>query len=434
MSAMPQKVLVLGGYGFIGAAVVRALEEAGAEVAVAGRNAGAAARVLPGRRFQNLDLCQMGTAQSWQEILQNRTLVVNCAGALQDQKSGELELIHHRAIAALARACASSGSGLVQISAAGAQPGASTAFLRSKAAGDAAIQAAGGRHWILRPGLVIGQEAFGGTLLMRMLAAVPLVQPMALGSAQVHCVGLRDVARAVVQAAAGDLPPGSYDLVEDAPRELSQVIAQIRQWLGFSPAWATLPMPAWVLRAVAQSADFLGRLGWRSPLRSTAVAVLNESATGAPSAYAEAAGPLAPLEAVLAQTASGRAARLEARMALLMPFCVAVLCLFWLASGLIGLVRMGQAASVLTGTGWGAVPAYGAVIFWALADIALGASVLWRPWAARACLAMAAVSAFYLLAATVLTPALWGDPLGPLVKVMPGLLLALVTHQLLQER
>lgn len=47
---------------------------------------------------------------------------------------------------------------------------------------------------------------------------------------------------------------------------------------------------------------------------------------------------------------------------------------------------------------------------------------------------MAAVSLIYLAAASAVTPQMWADPLGPLVKVLPGLLLALITHQLLQER
>ena len=75
------RVLVIGGYGFIGAAVARALADAGAEVCIAGRDAAAAARVLPGWAFQNLDLSDMQSADSWKKILQSRTLVVNCAGA-----------------------------------------------------------------------------------------------------------------------------------------------------------------------------------------------------------------------------------------------------------------------------------------------------------------------------------------------------------------
>ena len=75
-----------------------------------------------------------------------------------------------------------------------------------------------------------------------------------------------------------------------------------------------------------------------------------------------------------------------------------------------------------------------AVVLWSAVDLALGAAILWRPWAARACLAMVAVSLIYMASAAVLTPALWLDPLGPMVKVLPGVVLSLITHQLLQPR
>lgn len=434
MTGSKPRVAVLGGYGFIGSAVARALEAAGADVTVLGRSPSSAARVLPGRAFRKCDLARMSAPQDWGGYLQDADFAVNCAGLLQDGPRAELEQVHHRAIAALASACAAGGIGLLQISAAGARPDASTDFMRTKAAGDAAVRKAGGRHWILRPGLVIGQAAFGGTLLLRMLAAVPLVQPVALGRAPVQCAGLADVAEAVVQAVTGRLPPGSYDLVEDDTRELGQVLASLRCWLGFAPAWLTLPLPLWLLRPAVWGADRLGRLGWRVPMRSTAIRVLLDGITGDPGKYRTAARRLPPLEDVLQSLPAGRASRLEARMALLMPFCVAVLCLFWLTSGLVGLWQLPAAAAVLAETGWSRGAANASVLFWSAVDILLGSLILVRRWAGRACLGMAAVSVIYLGAASLFTPALWADPLGPLVKVLPGLVLTLVTRQLLEER
>ena len=40
----------------------------------------------------------------------------------------------------------------------------------------------------------------------------------------------------------------------------------------------------------------------------------------------------------------------------------------------------------------------------------------------------------YLIAATLYAPALWLDPLGPLVKAIPAAILALLTPALLVER
>ena len=47
---------------------------------------------------------------------------------------------------------------------------------------------------------------------------------------------------------------------------------------------------------------------------------------------------------------------------------------------------------------------------------------------------MLAASAAYLLGGTLLAPDLWGDPLGPLVKVVPAMLPAAMLLALAEER
>lgn len=157
--------------------------------------------------------------------------------------------------------------------------------------------------------------------------------------------------------------------------------------------------------------------------------------TGDPQAYRAATGRGVPaLPLIMAGLPCGREQRIAARMALMMPVCVAVLSLFWIVSGLVGLLKTEAAGQVLTDAGWGRSIAEVSVLFWSLVDLGLGAAILVRRYAARACLGMALVSAFYLVAAALVTPSLWADPLGPMVKVVPGLVLALVTRELLEER
>lgn len=429
------RVLVLGGYGFIGAEVVRVLRAKGFAVSAAGRDRAAAARGLSGVAFVPMDLRQMQAVGDWARVLSEVDVVVNCAGALQDNARDDLAAVHHDAIAALGKAAAQGGTRVVQISAVGADRAAATEFMRSKGRGDEALRNSGASVWILRPGLVIGQSAYGGTALLRMLAAVPGVQLMTLGQVPVQSVALHQVAMAVLAAAVGQLPPGEYDLVEDEPQSLSQVVDETRKWLGFPPAKAVLNAPVWMARLFGRAADQLGRLGWRSPLRSTALKVLETGIRGDPMPYRRAMGHgMAPLQRIYAGLPVGSEHRLVARLALMMPLAVAMLSLFWLVSGVIGLWKIGDAASHLTTVGWSHWAAIGSVVVWSIVDIALGAAILWRPWAARACLAMVAVSLIYMAASAVFTPGLWGDPLGPMVKVLPATILSLITHQLLQSR
>lgn len=60
--------------------------------------------------------------------------------------------------------------------------------------------------------------------------------------------------------------------------------------------------------------------------------------------------------------------------------------------------------------------------------------MLFWPWTRAALIGMLCLTLVYLLAATVTEPALWLDPLGPLVKVLPSLLLTLATLAILDER
>ncbi|MDB2408108.1 DoxX-like family protein [Jannaschia sp.] len=88
----------------------------------------------------------------------------------------------------------------------------------------------------------------------------------------------------------------------------------------------------------------------------------------------------------------------------------------------------------MTSRGYGAGFAAASVAIGAAIDIALGAAILWRPWARAACLGMATVATLYLVGGTVLTPGLWADPLGPLTKILPAILLPLMTRAVLEDR
>ena len=67
-------------------------------------------------------------------------------------------------------------------------------------------------------------------------------------------------------------------------------------------------------------------------------------------------------------------------------------------------------------------------------DGAIGIGIAVRRTSRLALWAAFAVSIFYLLAATVTLPVLWVDPLGPLVKIVPVLVLNLAALAILEDR
>ncbi|HET9814989.1 MAG TPA: DoxX-like family protein, partial [Xanthobacteraceae bacterium] len=74
------------------------------------------------------------------------------------------------------------------------------------------------------------------------------------------------------------------------------------------------------------------------------------------------------------------------------------------------------------------------IVAGALLDLALGLALLVRRTARAVLLAMLALTALYLVIATVLDTHLWTDPLGRLMKTIPVMCMMLFALAVLDER
>lgn len=429
------RAVVLGGYGLIGAACVRALGRAGFAVTGVGRSARSARASGLAIDWVFGDLATMSVSD-WRVALAGADVVVNAAGALQDGARDDLEGVHVRAVERMVAALAGTKTRVVQISAAGVRTDAPTAFSATKARGDAALIGSGLDWVILRPVLVLAPAAYGGTALLRAAASLPGMVPRVMPEAVVQCVHVDDLAAAVVAAAEGRVAGGTVaDLTEAGARSLPELIVTLRAWLGWAPARLVVPVPRWGLGLVSAGADLAGRLGWRSPLRRNAIAALEDGVTGDPAPWAAAGGaPPRSLEESLAAMPATAQDRWFARAWLAFPVAVSLLALFWTVSSLVGMVRFEAAASVLTARGVAPGAAAAAVGLGAVVDLGLGLGILWRRWTAAASVGMVLASLGYMGGALLVAPDLWADPLGAMVKVIPGIGLALFTALLAEDR
>lgn len=421
------RVLVVGGYGFIGRAIAETLTRRGHTVIGWGRSAALGRRIVPEAMWIQGDLGRMTDAAAWAGALAGIDAVVNASGALQDAPGGGLHRVQQDAIVALIDACAFARvHTFVQISAAGATSDATTRFMTSKAAADAHLRESELAWTILRPVLVIGRNAYGGTALLRALAALPITFSV-YGKSPIQCVALDDVSAACADAVEGN-SPACRDQILAAPEllTLQQVVARHRQWLGLPPARAAIDLPPLFAVPISWAADVAGWFGWRSPLRTTAMRVMRDGvlADGASDPG------LAPLAAILAANPAGIQDRIAARLFLLMPLLILGLAALWIGSGIVGLARADTAAALIGG----GTEATGLVRMCAAIDLLLGGAILIRRFARGAALLMAAMSVAYLAGGTVATPHLWFDPLAPLLKIVPALVLALVAAALLDRR
>ncbi|WP_313612594.1 SDR family oxidoreductase [Agrobacterium sp.] len=429
------KILILGATGFIGSEIARKLASEGHNVTGLGRSVQQAQRKWPELKWQSADLVHMGEANAWKELVETHDAIVNCAGALQDGLSDNLSATQESAMLALYQAAQSAGGkAIIQISARTTGAASALPFLATKRNADEALAKSGLPYVILRPALVIGRNAHGGTALLRALASMPRILPLTHARSPVQTVAIGNVAQMVLLALSGSIPSGSdIDLAADERHTLGSLVLLHRQWLGL-PAADVLELPDYVARPVSWIADLAGRLGWRSPLRSTAMAVMSEGVISTSKTDARHYGVLLKTaQQTLQATPSAVQDLWFARLYLLKPIIILCLSLFWLLSGLIPLFDIQNASSHFLPF----MPQPAAItvtLATCLMDLALGLGVLVRPFAKKAMVGMLLVTASYLAGGTLLEPQLWLDPLGPLVKVLPSILLTLVALAISDER
>ncbi|WP_321490420.1 SDR family oxidoreductase [uncultured Hyphomonas sp.] len=423
------KILVLGGYGLIGLSITKALLAAGHEVTGLGRSVRKGEAAAPDATWIGRDLSHMTEAEDWTHVLTGIDVVVNAAGVLQDGMNDRVMAVQRDAVRAMAAACNPAGvRQIVQISAPGVSESSDTVFYRSKAEGDAAVKASGVNWVIFRPGLVLSPQAYGGTALLRQLAAVPLLQPVMLADADIRTVHVDDVAASVVRAVAEALTGVDADLLTSEPTRLEDLILSIRSWLGFASPKAVIRAPYFLGAFTARLGDLAGWLGWRPALRTTSLKVLGKGVTGNADQW-----PVRRLSETLQALPSTVQERTYARTALLYPFLLLILSAFWIVSGIIGWAQQVPAMAVFgPDVPEGAAKAF--VLGGAVADIAIGAALLIRPLTRPAALAAVLVSLAYLAGSAVLAPHLWADPLGPMVKVFPAIALSLTVWTLTEAR
>lgn len=416
------RVLVLGADGFIGRHIAFYLRDQGVEVLAHARNPDRLAAM--GFATLTADLTNPAThsADFWAPHLAS-THLVNAAGLLTGSDHtfrAVHELAPRAALAALqpkARA--------VHLSAVGIDE-ADTAFARWRRITEAVFA----NHTILRPGLVMADTSYGGSSMLRALAALPWVTPIVGDGAQpFNPVHANDLAAVVLDCLKTPPPPGPWDI--GGPETLTQadLIARLRGWLGLRKARA-LHLPIRLAHAMGRVGDALS-LG---PISATAVAQLNAGvlADAAPLLVHIPSRPR-PVSAFVTERPAGTQDLWQARIYLLKPLIRLTLAAMWLTSAALGLLTPAKDFLPLVPglpETWALILARGG----GLVDAVLGLALLvnWKP--RPIALAQLMLVAGYTLGLTALAPALWLDPFGGLLKNLPVLVLILTHLALTEER
>ena len=232
---MIDDILVLGGTGFVGRSVCEKLVE---------RSGGAGGSiVVPTRHIAHArDLQMLPTLQPVQadvhddaqlaQLVAGRDAVINLVAVLQGDER-RFRHVHVDLPSRLARACQAAGvKRLVHVSALGVGANAPSHYLRSKAAGEAALAAAGLELTVLRPSVIFGAH----DKLLNMFAALqglaPFV-PLAGADSRYQPVWVDDVAAAIVRCLDDPATIGkTYECTGPDVYTLRELVQAAGRWAG----------------------------------------------------------------------------------------------------------------------------------------------------------------------------------------------------------
>ena len=191
------RILVLGGSGFIGSHVCEKASQLRCRVTVPTR------RLLNAQSVQSLPWVDPIEADIHDEaalarLVHGHDAVVNLVAILHGDAQA-FDRVHVALVQKLVRACQSAGvQRLVHVSALGAAPDAPSLYQRSKAEGEAVLAASGLDHTALRPSVVFGARDHFLNTFARLQAVFP-VMPLSGADTRFQPVWVQDVAQAVIR-------------------------------------------------------------------------------------------------------------------------------------------------------------------------------------------------------------------------------------------
>ncbi len=227
---IPQRVVLIGGSGFIGSAIANRLSAAGISVLVATRRRSRAGPLLllPTVEVVEADVHDPATLAS---LVGGADAVISMVGILHSRPGTpygpDFARAHVELPQKIVAACrAAAVPRLVHISALGASSDGPSEYQRSKAAGETAIQAAGADiAWtILRPSVVFGRGDHFLNLFAGLIALFPVL-PLAGAGTRFQPVHVEDVAEVMYQCLLRPEAAGqTYELAGPTVYTLRQLV------------------------------------------------------------------------------------------------------------------------------------------------------------------------------------------------------------------
>ena len=221
------RVLVVGGSGFVGRYVVAQLSAAGQFVVVLTRRRSRARHLLLLPTVQVVEGDPHDDATIARHM-RGMTALVNLAGVLHERGRNTFERVHIELPRRLAAACRNAGvARILHMSALRASADAPSRYLRSKAEGEAAVAASGVAWTIFRPSVMFGREDTFLNLFATLARWSPVL-PLAAANARFQPVYVADVAACFVRALGdNETIRRAYDLCGPTVYTLAELVRYV---------------------------------------------------------------------------------------------------------------------------------------------------------------------------------------------------------------
>lgn len=209
-------ITVFGGSGFIGRHTIKILAERGYSIRAAVRRPDLAEHLQPlGAVGQIMPVAaSVRNKKSIEQAVEGAHAVINLVGILYETGAQKFDAVQGKGPSKIAQVCKDKGiEHFVHLSAIGADENSSSAYARSKAAGEKAVLETYPEAVIFRPSIVFGPEDDFFNRFGNMAQMFPFLPLIGGGHTKFQPVYVEDVALAIANAAEGKVETGKiYEL------------------------------------------------------------------------------------------------------------------------------------------------------------------------------------------------------------------------------
>lgn len=249
MTLAPSETLItlIGGSGFLGRHVVRALAKRGYRIRVACRRPDLAGHVQPlGVPGQIMPVqANVRYPDSLAAVCEGAQAVVNLTGVLYSAGAQSFDAIHVFGAEASAKAAkAAKAKTFIQISAIGADANSASDYAKSKAEGEARARANFPGAIVIRPSIVFGPEDQFFNRFAAMARFSPALPLIGGGTTKFQPVFVGDIAKAVAQLIDANIASGkTYEFGGPEVESFRQLLDFTLQTIGRKRLLVPVPWP-----------------------------------------------------------------------------------------------------------------------------------------------------------------------------------------------